>query len=205
MELSLHILETERKVIRCSHHHSNRDTSQNDISGSKRNWLLTGVPYAATAPAQTPPAGSLHCGCLINNVLLDFYMFKTGTLTSPSTQTSEDWRDQHPNPRVRELMLTQVRDETAWDLDNIWAYRQNDQGEWNVERSESARLEPMVVRLLLRLQSLQEKERIAAEYKVRVDSEKENQILQEMEEIVKRSDAAHKEQLAAAKVGSTVT
>ncbi|KAK7020674.1 hypothetical protein VNI00_017664 [Paramarasmius palmivorus] len=55
---------------------------------------------------------ALDCGCDIDDVLLDFYLFKTGKLTSPTMSRSEGWKTDWVRPRQRALYLASWREGT---------------------------------------------------------------------------------------------
>ena len=178
-ELTLHILTTDTGVVRCLHHSMNRSVTraQNDLTQSPRDWSLTGTPFEADNDREVSLAGGLlSCGCQIENALLDFYLFKTGRLWSPSKSQWEDWRSQRIHPRVHELVLAQVKLETLWGLDNIWCYKADDKGNFTVFVSESERWTTMLERQKQRIAETQEKEKQAAaggnvEHNQRVEEE----------------------------------
>lgn len=108
-ELTLHILTTTNGWTRCLYHSYNRTkkNAQNDTLPGKRSWKLTGTPYSQDKTRKVMlEGGILHCGCEIKNALMDFYLFKTGRLWSPSLKASESWWTQRNHPQVRELILT---------------------------------------------------------------------------------------------------
>ncbi|KAK7034052.1 hypothetical protein VNI00_012483 [Paramarasmius palmivorus] len=55
---------------------------------------------------------ALDCGCDVDDVLLDFYLFKTGKLTSPTMARTEGWNTDWVRPRQRALYLASWREGT---------------------------------------------------------------------------------------------
>ncbi|KAE9394076.1 hypothetical protein BT96DRAFT_998907 [Gymnopus androsaceus JB14] len=165
--------------------------AQNDLTASLREWNLTGTPYETdNARVVSLEGGVLTCGCQIENSLLDFYLFKTGRLWSPSKLQTEDWRSQRNHPRARELILTQIKSETLWNLDNIWCYKADDTGEFTVFIPESERLRTMLERQTERLVEIQEKEKQAATEVAADEEERERKLGEELEAIIEEGRKA---------------
>ncbi|KAF9056925.1 hypothetical protein BDP27DRAFT_1372938 [Rhodocollybia butyracea] len=93
----------------------------------------------------------LNCGCLAENALWEFYLYKTGKISSANVEsgqvTTEGRGTQYMHPRLRELLLGQVRAETTWCLDNIWQFEQDDKGRWVVQIRKVKRLQRLHERL----------------------------------------------------------
>lgn len=196
-ELTLHILTTDTGIVRCLHHSMNRSVAkvQNDLTASPREWSLTGTPYETDSARVVSLAGGLlTCGCQIENSLLDFYLFKTGRLWSPTKLQTEDWRSQRVHPRVRELVLTQIKSETLWNLDNIWCYTMAaDTGEFTVFIPESKRLRIMLERQTQRLAEIEEREKQAATKAARDEEEHERKVGEELEAIMEEAKRGQQE------------
>jgi hypothetical protein len=70
-------------------------------------YKVSAAPYARRIAKQGKPAikmpdGILHCGCVEDEALLDFWWFKSGKITSLFNGLSEGWLDEValPHPRA---------------------------------------------------------------------------------------------------------
>lgn len=204
-ELTLHILTTENGWTRCLHHSYNKK-SQTDLKDNLRDWSLTGTPYEPSQ-SNSISEGIMSCGCVVENSLLDFYLFKTGQLWSPTKLQWEDWQSQRMHPRIRELVLTQVKLETLWGLDDIWCYKANEKGEVTVLIPESERFSNMHARQARKLVEIREKEEQEAVQAVADKEEYERKTEEELQAIIKEgkreAEERAKERASKKKEGGT--
>lgn len=181
-ELTTHILTTDNGWTRCLHHSYNKK-SQNDINYNTREWSLTGTPYESSK-SNSISHGILSCGCELENALLDFYLFKTGQLWSPTKSQWEDWKSQRMHPRIRELVMRQVKLETFWGVENIWCYKANEKGEVTVLIPESERFSIMHQHQAKKLEEIREKEKQAAVQAAADDEEYNRKTQQELQAVI---------------------
>jgi len=66
---------TERKNVVCWFHQARRAQKECDNHAS---WVGVGFSkrIAKSSNSEDPPAGHMHCGCLIEDVLIEFYFWK---------------------------------------------------------------------------------------------------------------------------------
>lgn len=67
---------------------------------------------------------TLHCGCLYDEVLFDFFMWKMTMLYSPKTKVEEDYGKLPLKPRDRHYLFNAVGDSLG-DLDLLFDYDRN--------------------------------------------------------------------------------
>lgn len=130
--VALHIMQTVRSNLICPYHHE-RDKSGRYYDGMpktrkvaksgkfvKAKFVVTGTPHrrrvnsgkAGVAVFGRRPK-YFHCGCEEDHVLADFYWWKTGSLTSPTTGQTEGWETQRLDPRARALVFNQWKESLA--------------------------------------------------------------------------------------------
>ncbi|KAF9061287.1 hypothetical protein BDP27DRAFT_1429169 [Rhodocollybia butyracea] len=168
--LSLHILMTEAGNVRCLQHSHQRTTKENDEDGSTRDWTVTGTPYRSCRPNVKRPENLEHilnCGCHRENAVLEFYLFKTGKISSvvKGQMVTEGWRSHYMHPRMRELILLQVRAESTWCLDDIWRFARDNEGRWSRRITDVQRLQGLRDRISRQIEFLQTPE--LADYQTR--------------------------------------
>jgi len=91
-------------------------------------YKLNGQPYPrklrqkkADPPVERPP-GHLHCGCNEDDVLMDFFFWKTWTLTSEEHGicVEESMKDQLMAPRLRAFVVHAFRAATGLSIDDMY-------------------------------------------------------------------------------------
>jgi hypothetical protein len=134
--LSLHIFTTKRGNVLCGHH------GEKDKGGlicdlgttDESRYRVTGTPFARSiAPPKNSKKGVvanvkkpedregiMDCGCLQDDVFLDFYWWKLGVVTSLSTGVMEGWRDQRLDPRARAFMVQEWKTSTGLEVNDIY-------------------------------------------------------------------------------------
>jgi hypothetical protein len=162
--LTLHILTAdgkgaEKNRTRCLFHWANRQKdTQNDQDGTIREWTFTGTPYPPTQAGEEK-ADALNCGCLKEKAVLEYYLYKVGRISSSNadSKASEDWMRQRLHPRLRELVLGPVIEQSSWSMEVVWTRKMDEHGLYTKHQSTVDRLEAHIQRLQLRL--AQEKEK----------------------------------------------
>jgi hypothetical protein len=97
----------------------------------------------------------MNCGCLLDEVLLDLFFWKSGTLRSASTGVVEDWGPNPLRPRDRAFVCDSIRDVGAIKVDDIYAY----DGNWK-KRTEADSLQLQIDNLVrLKKESVERQER----------------------------------------------
>ena len=145
-ELALMCLTTRVRNIIC-HYHSRHTSSKysNDhaLSDKRPHIKVTGVAYPRTAVSkqvkeeddededdnddhgtgsEVKAGMALHCGCWTDDALLDFFLWKTTTIQSPSTQVSDRWREDILEPRQRAFVTTAFKEYSGLKVDNLYNY-----------------------------------------------------------------------------------
>jgi hypothetical protein len=69
---------------------------------------------------QPSNADYMHCGCLIDTALLDFYLYKTWFVTSQDGGLVESMLDTHFSPRIREFVVQNFRRITGLTVDDLY-------------------------------------------------------------------------------------
>lgn len=128
------VLTTGQGNIHCPFHAVNDRWSRfhdgDEGKSAKRPWVVTGVPVPPTRGSHKktlipPPEGYLHCGCQLDMVLLDFYYWKLGVITSPNAPNlTEPWFE-CMHPRTRGLVYGEWSKKTGLVLDDLWRLRKN--------------------------------------------------------------------------------
>jgi hypothetical protein len=110
-ELALHVIESNRGNLICPYHkEKDKGGHIHDSTTTKQSrYQVTGTPYDRVINVRKDPTcirrkGILDCGCAEDDVLLDFYWWKTLTVTSASSKIKEGWRSQRLDPRARLFM-----------------------------------------------------------------------------------------------------
>jgi hypothetical protein len=97
-ELALHIFLTVRGNYICRYHQKYRGHEQYD--GFDGNYVVKGVSYVKTISKKgneiPPKPGHMHCGCAIDDVLMEFMFWKTWTAMSmrPGFNHMESLKDE---------------------------------------------------------------------------------------------------------------
>lgn len=112
--LALHCLTTRCGNVICLYHHYHDKSSTINDTNPPRTHKVTGVPwkrrvYGINPEKQTDieleSETALHCGCHADEVLWDFYWWKTQKLYSPTLDIREPWRNTRLDPRSRGFMV----------------------------------------------------------------------------------------------------
>jgi hypothetical protein len=125
-ELALAVLETNRQNIVCCYHQRAKGDVVVDGEGK---YALNGQPYprklrkTKAAPPVTRPPGHLHCGCNEDDVLMDFYFWKTWSLTSElnGDKVTESMRDQLMPPRLRAFVVHAFKNSTGLSIKDLYS------------------------------------------------------------------------------------
>lgn len=167
--LAIAVLTTGQGNLRCPFHavndHRSRFFDGDEGKGTKRLWAVTGVPMPPTKGSRkknpiSPPEGYLHCGCQLDMVLLDFYYWKSGTITSPNAgNLTEPWFE-CMHPRTRGLVYGEWSKKTGLVLDDLWTLRKNPRtNSFDVRVTEAEILRSQIRHLEQRLKKLDEEEK----------------------------------------------
>jgi hypothetical protein len=140
-DLARHCLLTTSKNYLCSHHQAKAKRAPITDGENKKlgGYAVTGVPHSRivnpklTKPGdasktgdeidgttKTPAKGYLHCGCKEDDVLAEFYFWKTWTVTSPTTGVTEGWLDQGFDPRARVFVVSAIKDIAKLNIDDLY-------------------------------------------------------------------------------------
>lgn len=112
--LALHCLTSRYGNIVCLYHTSHDKSGKVNDTKPRRKHQVTGVPWERLINAKDrPPNTPLHelapkatnCGCHQDDVLWDFYWWKTTCLYSPTLNITEDWGATRLEPRGRGLVV----------------------------------------------------------------------------------------------------
>lgn len=126
-EMALHCLTTRSGNTMCRYHQGITKKSQpkdGDNTGEIiGEYLVTGIPGARILHPKIPEPGMLNCGCDEDEVLTDFFFWKTWTITSRKTGKTEGWKEQCLDPRARAFVVQAFRDATGLRVDDL--YRHN--------------------------------------------------------------------------------
>jgi hypothetical protein len=144
-DLSLHIFTSRRANVVCGlHGERDKGGGKCDLKTTEKSqYRVTGTPFPrrVTPPktqkgvsrarsaktklkeAKTKPEerkGIMDCGCVEDDVILDFYWWKLGFARSVSTGMKEGWKDQRLNPRARAFMVREWKSATALEVNDIF-------------------------------------------------------------------------------------
>ncbi|KAF8169099.1 hypothetical protein BJ912DRAFT_862301, partial [Pholiota molesta] len=127
-KLALLVHENNLENLQCRYHEKtkNRDKYDGiDSAGQK----IHGVPYkpqlnASTQTNITPQDDFMHCGCYIDDVLLDFFLWKTMTIHSHNPELRGIYESMMATefpPRVRAFVLQLFLVFSNLQLDDLYA------------------------------------------------------------------------------------
>ncbi len=130
--LALHCLTTRYHNIICIYHSylDKKGTANDTKIDPRRVHRVTGVPWkrhinpksrAADDPLVVLEYKAVHCGCHVEDVLWEFYWFKTGILTLPTLRLSETWMNTRLRPRMRGLMVYFVKTFICLRIEDIYS------------------------------------------------------------------------------------
>ncbi|KAK7045787.1 hypothetical protein VNI00_007188 [Paramarasmius palmivorus] len=106
-----------------------KQAAQNGVFELPKEWQ---VPGWNKVHSRHPLAAD--CGCNINDMLLEMYLWKTGELSSITASVTDDWRGDFLTPRQRALVCSQHRYWSLLDVDDMYSMASED-GKW-VRRDE---------------------------------------------------------------------
>ncbi|KAF9471928.1 hypothetical protein BDN70DRAFT_938572 [Pholiota conissans] len=129
-DLALVVHENHWDNKQCRFHE--RTKNFGDVDGKldpKNSTVVYGVAHKSTIGAKkgtsTPPEeGFMHCGCQINEVLLDFYFWKTWTAKSYNeaySSIAEALGSDYFNPRIRTFVVQAFLRESFLTLNDLYA------------------------------------------------------------------------------------
>lgn len=144
-ELALHCLTTNCGNTLCLYHHYHDKLSIINDSNPPRAHKVTGVPWKRNAYGKAPGTvkikledpNALHCGCQVDEVLWDFYWWKTEKIFSPTLNIAEPWRNTRVDPRTRGFFVQFLERFALVDINDIYT------GSTDFNRSWMKRLEHM--------------------------------------------------------------
>lgn len=144
-ELALHCLTTAFDNTICLYHFYHDKTSSINDTNPPRAHKVTGVPWKRNAHSKDPAKPkidledpkALHCGYHVDEVLWDFYWWKTQWIYSPSLDIGETWRNTRLDPRSRGFMVQFLEGFALVKIDDIYT------GSTDPNKSRLARLEQM--------------------------------------------------------------
>jgi hypothetical protein len=120
-------------------------------------FWVTGVAFnrkiadRGNPPIIMPP-GILHCGCLEDDALLDFWWFKIGKITSPFNGMTEGWLTDALEPRPCAFMAKLFHEMSGLNIDDLYSVDTDING---TERGQERRLKLQISKLQLRVDTLQ--------------------------------------------------
>lgn len=83
-------------------------------------FLVTGVPGPRLLHPNIPEEGTMNCGCNEDEVLADFFFWKTWTVTSHATGVTEGWKEQCLEPRTRAFVVQAFKEATGLSVDDLY-------------------------------------------------------------------------------------
>lgn len=129
-DLALHCLTSRYHNTICLYHNVHDRSGKTNDTNPPNSHRLTGVPWTRllNKKKRVPPKervvrelGILHCGCEEDDVLWDFFWWKTTVLISPTSGISEPWRFTRLEPRSRGFMVNFIRNLTLLNIDDIYS------------------------------------------------------------------------------------
>jgi hypothetical protein len=115
-------------------------------------YKVTGVAFqklqATKNNVVVVPEGYFNCGCCEEDVLLDFYFWKTWQISSPTTGVTEGWMDQTLDPRARAFVTAAFRNLQTVSLDELYRGKRT----WEEQRAIVLAL--MIERLKVQLEAM---------------------------------------------------
>ncbi|KAG6805619.1 hypothetical protein H0H92_014718 [Tricholoma furcatifolium] len=125
-KLALHILTSNRGNIMCLYHHVIEKTGY--IIDGEGDYRLNGVPRPRNVNHVISDGvkrlkGYLYCGCSEDVALLDFYFWKTWSISGKlpnGSHVTETLRDQMLEPRIRAFIVDQFQNWTGLTIEDIY-------------------------------------------------------------------------------------
>lgn len=132
-ELAIMALTSRFKNFMCLYHSRNTSNQYtNDVVAEGDEIKVTGVPYGRIATSRVTSVGdhaqggpvhagvAFSCGCATEDVLLDFYVWKTTFVTSQSTDQEEGMKDDIFEPRHRAFAIEAIKSLGGIRLKNLY-------------------------------------------------------------------------------------
>ncbi|KAG6807042.1 hypothetical protein H0H92_009023 [Tricholoma furcatifolium] len=125
-QLALHILTSNRGNVMCTYHHVVERSGY--LIDGEGDYAINGVPRArkvnhVISDGVKRPKGYLHCGCDEDVALLDFYFWKSWSLTAKlrdGSRVTETLKDKMLEPRVRAFVVDQFQSWTGLTINDIY-------------------------------------------------------------------------------------
>ncbi|KAG6827543.1 hypothetical protein H0H92_011350 [Tricholoma furcatifolium] len=126
-QLALHILTSNRGNVMCVWHHFVEKTGYT-MDGQGKHVRLRGIPRPrkvnhVISDGVKRPKGYCHCGCSEEVALLDFYFWKTWTISGKlpgGERITETMMDPILQPRIRSFVLDQFWIWTGLTVDDLY-------------------------------------------------------------------------------------
>lgn len=123
--VALEVLKTNRGNLVCGYHQIAKGKVTVDGEG---RYKVNGQPFGRqvrqkkSQPEVPREPGHLHCGCNEDDVLLDFYFWKTWTCsaTVKGEVVTEGMMDQRLSPRLRAFVTKAFREATGLTVDDLY-------------------------------------------------------------------------------------
>lgn len=125
--VALEIHSNKLNILQCCYHEKTKNDRYWDGLATLP-YLVYGIPYAPIKAGSVPPHGAMHCGCPIDDVLQDFYFWKTWTAQSrrPDYHSCEEGMAATVlNPCCRTFVIQAYHKMTGLTLDDIYSVNHN--------------------------------------------------------------------------------
>ncbi|KAG6809042.1 hypothetical protein H0H92_001828 [Tricholoma furcatifolium] len=125
-KLALHVLTSNRGNVMCIYHHVVEKTGY--LIDGEGDYRLNGVPLPRNvnhviSDGVKRAKGHLHCGCNEDVALLDFYFWKSWSLSGKlpnGSRVTETLKDQMLHPRIRAFVVDQFQSWTGLTIEDIY-------------------------------------------------------------------------------------
>jgi hypothetical protein len=147
----------------CRHHQAKVKRAP-VIDGANKGageFTVTGVPYTrminTSKVDHTLTKGYFNCGCKEEEVLMEFYFWKTWSVTSPTTGATEGLMDQWFDPRARVFVVTAYQAATKLSVDDLYMDRLKE------PEHKKKILQLQITRMMKEIGEIEEMERVKGE------------------------------------------
>ncbi|PPQ80933.1 hypothetical protein CVT26_014755 [Gymnopilus dilepis] len=122
LAMVIHYTETDNH--QCRYHRTNRGKKESDGTGKYR---VEGVAYQADLASKKPRDHHMHCGCAIDDVLLEYYFWKRWKIRSrnPEVSDEEGMKDLIITPRHRAFIVQSFQLYTLLGIEDIYQWSSN--------------------------------------------------------------------------------
>lgn len=176
-QLALECLMTQNLNVFCSYHHAIDKGGRKTDGKDGQKYVLNGVPlpretvdpdavkalkkkksvlYTSKGEFRSPRlrSGYLNCGCEIDEALMDFYFWKTWTITGvvDGKEVTESMGDQRLPPRLRAFVVKNFKDWACLTLDDLYTRKHLTR-----EHHQKAMYFKQLERILVKYNDVQEK------------------------------------------------